>query len=42
MTNYREILRLHSFGLNKTEIAGSLSCSRNNVASVLHRQKNAD
>ena len=24
MTNYREILRLHSLGLNKTEIA--LSC----------------
>ena len=25
MTNYREILRLHSLGLNKTEIASSLS-----------------
>lgn len=37
MTNYREILRLHSLGLNKTEIAGSLSCSRNTVAGVLRR-----
>ncbi len=24
MTNYREILRLHSLGLNKTEIASEL------------------
>ena len=28
MTNYREILRLHSLGLNKTEIAASLHCAR--------------
>ena len=27
MTNYREILRLHSLGLNKTEIAASMGCS---------------
>ena len=28
MTNYREILRLHSLGLNKTEIASScLTCA---------------
>ena len=37
MTNYREILRLHSLGLNKTEIAASLSCSRNTVAGTLRR-----
>ena len=29
MTNYREILRLHSLGLNKTEIASSCRCARN-------------
>ena len=27
MTNYREILRLQSLGLNKTEIAASLGCA---------------
>ena len=32
MTNYREILRLHSLGLNKTEIASSCRCARNTVA----------
>ena len=32
MTNYREILRLHSLGLNKTEIASSCQCARNTVA----------
>lgn len=37
MTNYREILRLHSLELNKTEIAASLSCSRNTVAGTLRR-----
>lgn len=37
MTNYREILRLHSLGLNKTEIAASLRCSRNTVAGTLRR-----
>ena len=35
MTNYREILRLHSLGLNKTEIAASLHCARNTVAATL-------
>lgn len=37
MTNYREILRLDSIGLNKTEIAASCSCFRNTVASTLKR-----
>ena len=37
MTNYREILRLDSIGLNKTEIAASCGCSRNTVASALNR-----
>ena len=37
MTNYREILRLDSIGLNKTEIAASCGCSRNKVASTLKR-----
>ena len=40
MTNYREILRLHSLGLNKTEIAASLHCARNTVATTLHRAGN--
>lgn len=35
MTNYREILRLQSLGLNKTEIAASLGCARNTVATAL-------
>ena len=37
MTNYRELLRLRSLGLNKTEIAASLQCSRNTVSAVLQR-----
>lgn len=40
MTNYREILRLHSLGLNKTEIAASLHCARNTVAATLQRAGN--
>lgn len=39
MTNYREILRLDSIGLNKTEIAASCGSSRNTVASALKRAK---
>ena len=35
MTNYREILRLHSLGLNKTEIAASCQCARNTAAATL-------
>ena len=40
MTNYREILRLHSLGLNKTEIATSCQCARNTVAATLQRAAN--
>ena len=40
MTNYREILRLHSLGLNKTEIATSCQCARNTVAASLQRAAN--
>lgn len=40
MTNYREILRLHSLGLNKTEIASSCQCARNTVATTLQRAAN--
>lgn len=39
MTNYREILRPHSLGLNKTEIAASYQCARNTVAATLQRAK---
>jgi len=28
MTNYKEIIRLHSLGLNKTRIAESCGCAR--------------
>ena len=34
MTNYREILRLSSLGLNKTQIAQSIGCSRTTVIQV--------
>ena len=40
MTNYREILRLHSLGLNKTEIVSSCQCARNTVAATLQRAAN--
>ena len=40
MTNYREILRLHSLGLNKTEIASSRQCAWNTVAATLQRAAN--
>ena len=42
MTNYREILRLHSLGLNKTEIASSCQCARNTVAATLQRAANCN
>lgn len=37
MTNYREILRLDSLGLNKTQIADACDCSRTTVIAVLRR-----
>lgn len=36
-TNYREILRLRSLGLNKTDIANSAQCARNTVSTTLER-----
>ena len=35
MTNYREILRLRSLGLNKSQIAAACGCSRKTVIKVL-------
>lgn len=40
MTNYREILMLHSLVLNKTEIAASCQCVRNTVAATLQHAAN--
>jgi len=37
MTQYREILRLHSQGISKSSISVSCSCSRNTVASIISR-----
>lgn len=37
MTNYREILRLDSLGLNKTQIADACDCSRTTVIAVIRR-----
>lgn len=34
MTNYREILRLQSLGLNKSQIAQGMCCSRATVIQV--------
>jgi transposase len=39
MTNYREILRLHSRGISQRSIAAGCQCSRNTVAKVLARAK---
>ena len=39
MTNYREILRLHSLGINHSQIAASVKCSRQTVISLLQRAK---
>ena len=36
MTNYRDILRLHSLGFNKTQISQSMGCSRTTVIQVLN------
>ena len=38
-TNYREILRLDSLGLNKTDIASAAQCARNTVSTTLARAK---
>ena len=35
MTNYREILRLKKLGLNNSQIAQSLGCSRTTVIQML-------
>ena len=37
MTNYKEIIRLHSLGLNKTRIAESCACARSTVITALHK-----
>ena len=42
MTNYREILRLQSLGINQTGIAGSCGCSRATVRKFLNRAKELD
>jgi transposase len=39
MTNYREILRLSSLGINNTQIAASCNCTRPTVIRVLQRAK---
>ena len=39
MTNYREILRLNSLGLNKTQIAEACQCSRTTVIQVFTASK---
>ncbi len=41
MTNYREILRLDSLGLNKSQIAEACGCSRTTVIAVLRRAEEA-
>ena len=38
MTNYREILRHHRLGLNKTEIATSCQCARTAMVAMLQRE----
>lgn len=37
MTNYKEIIRLHSLGLNKTRIDESCGCARSTVITALHK-----
>ena len=39
MTNYREVLRLESLGINNTQIALSVGCTRQTVISVLKKAK---
>lgn len=42
MTDYREILRLHSQGISQRGIATSCECSRNTVSSVINKALDAD
>ena len=42
MTQYRQILRLHSQGLSQRSIAQSCQCSRNTIAAVLQRAREAN
>ena len=42
MTQYREILRLASLGINHTGIASSCGCARKTVRNVLNRAKELD
>ena len=42
MTQYRQILRLHSQGISQRSIAQSCQCSRNTVATVLQRASAAN
>lgn len=37
MTNYKEILRLHSLGINNTRIAESIGCARSTVVVTLQK-----
>lgn len=37
MANYKEILRLHSLGINNKRIAESCGCARSTVISTLQR-----
>lgn len=37
MTNYKEILRLHSLGINNTRIVESCGCARSTVISTVQR-----
>lgn len=37
MTNYKEILRLHSLGINNTRVAESCGCARSTVISTIQR-----
>ena len=39
MTKYREVLRLHSLGINQSGTAKSCGCSRKTVRNVLNRPK---
>ena len=42
MTNYKEILRLHSLGINNTRIAESCGCARSTVIAALQRAREQD